>query len=161
MSTSWARRDIRRVCRTPVRLSVQRLQDARQPVFEGARVAESNGEPKVVEPARFMVVVPKLQNTYAQALGAHMRIDRLVSMINDIATFFAADPEPGVAARAVESHISRFWEPRMRHQILEHYRRGGSGLTEVSRSALVLLAAEGSAAPALHANEDGTGGDAG
>jgi formate dehydrogenase subunit delta len=90
-----------------------------------------------------------------------MRIERLVSMINDIATFFAADPEPGVAARAVESHISRFWEPRMRHQILEHYRRGGSGLTEVSRCALVLLAAEGSAAPALHANEDGTGGDAG
>jgi formate dehydrogenase subunit delta len=114
-----------------------------------------------LKPVRFTVVVPKLQNTYAQARGAHMRIERLVSMINDIATFFAADPEPGVAARAVESHISRFWEPRMRHQILEHYRGGGSGLTEVSRFALILLAAEGSAAPALHANEDGTGGDAG
>jgi hypothetical protein len=53
MSTSWAPRDTRRVCRTPVRLSVQRVQDARQPAFEGARGAESNGEPKVVEPARF------------------------------------------------------------------------------------------------------------
>jgi formate dehydrogenase subunit delta len=90
-----------------------------------------------------------------------MRIERLVSMINDISAFFAADPEPGVAARAVESHISRFWEPRMRRQLVEHYRDGGAGLTLVSRSALVLLTAEGSAAPAIHANEDGTGGDAG
>jgi formate dehydrogenase subunit delta len=90
-----------------------------------------------------------------------MRIERLVSMINDISTFFAADPEPGAAARAVESHISRFWEPRMRRQILEHYLDGGQGLTDISRSALILLRAEGSAAPALHANEDGTGGDAG
>jgi formate dehydrogenase subunit delta len=90
-----------------------------------------------------------------------MRIERLVSMINDIATFFGADPEPGVAARSVESHISRFWDPRMRRQILEHFRTGGAGLSAVSRSALVLLTAEGAAAPALHANEDGTGGDAG
>src|SRR6266496_4396523 len=90
-----------------------------------------------------------------------MRIERLVSMINDIATFFAADPEPGVAARAVESHISRFWEPRMRRQIVEHYRDGGAGLSDVSRLALVLLTAEGSGAPALHASDEGTGGDAG
>jgi formate dehydrogenase subunit delta len=90
-----------------------------------------------------------------------MRIERLVSMINDIATFFAADPEPGVAARGVESHISRFWDPRMRQQIMEHYRAGGSGLSDVARSALVLLSAEGTAAASLHANEDGTGGDAG
>jgi formate dehydrogenase subunit delta len=90
-----------------------------------------------------------------------MRIDRLVTMINDIARFFGADPEPGVAARAVESHVSRFWAPRMRQQIVEHYRAGGAGLSDVSRAALMLLAAEGTAAPALHANDEGTGGDAG
>lgn len=90
-----------------------------------------------------------------------MRIERLVTMINDIATFFAADPEPGVAARGVESHISRFWDPRMRQQLLRHFRDGGAGLNDVSRSALVLLTAEGRAAPALHAEDDGTGGDAG
>lgn len=90
-----------------------------------------------------------------------MRIERLVSMINDIATFFASDPEPGVATRGVESHISRYWDPRMRKQLILHYRDGGAGLSDVSRSALVLLIAEGPAAPALHANEDGTGGDAG
>jgi formate dehydrogenase subunit delta len=90
-----------------------------------------------------------------------MRIERLVAMINDIATFFAADPEPGVGARGVESHISRFWDPRMRQQIIDHYRTGGAGLSDVARSALVLLTAEGIAAPAMHANEDGTGGDAG
>jgi len=90
-----------------------------------------------------------------------MRIERLVAMINDIATFFAPDPEPGAAARAVESHISRFWDPRMRQQIIAHHRAGGEGLKDISRAALVLLAAEGTAAPGLHANEDGTGGDAG
>jgi formate dehydrogenase subunit delta len=90
-----------------------------------------------------------------------MRIERLVSMINDIATFFAADPEPGVAARGVESHISRFWDPRMRQQLIEHYRSGGAGLSPVASSALFLLLAEGTEAPAMHANEDGTGSDAG
>ena len=90
-----------------------------------------------------------------------MRIDRLVTMINDIAAFFAADPDPGAAARGVESHVSRFWDPRMRRQILEHYRGGGAGLSDVSRAALALLAAEGKAAPAIHANEGGTGSDAG
>jgi transposase InsO family protein len=68
-----------------------------------------------------------------------MKIERLVSMINDIATFFASDPEPEVAARAVESHISRFWEPRMRRQIVEHYRHGGTGLTEGVTMGLVIL----------------------
>jgi len=82
-------------------------------------------------------------------------------MINDIAAFFAADPEPGVAARGVESHISRFWDPRMRRELIQHYRDGGAGLSDISRLALALLAAEGTAAPAPHANEDGTGGDPG
>lgn len=90
-----------------------------------------------------------------------MRIDRLVTMINDISTFFAGDPESGVAARAVESHVSRFWAPRMRQQLVEHHQAGGTGLSDVARAALVLLTAEGAAAPAIHANEDGTGGDAG
>ena len=63
--------------------------------------------------------------------------------------------------KGVESHVSRFWDPRMRRQILEHLHAGGEGLSDVSRAALVLLGAEGRAAPAIHANEDGTGGDAG
>lgn len=90
-----------------------------------------------------------------------MRIERLVSMINDISTFFAADPDAGAAARGVESHVSRFWALPMRQQILDYYQSGGEGLSDTSRAALVLLAAEGQAAPALHANEDGTGSDAG
>ena len=68
-----------------------------------------------------------------------MRIEHLVAMINDIAAFFASDPEPGVAAAGVESHVSRFWDPRMRRQILEHLHAGGEGLSDVSRAALVLL----------------------
>jgi formate dehydrogenase subunit delta len=90
-----------------------------------------------------------------------MRIERLVSMINDIAAFFASEPAAGAAARGVESHISRFWDPRMRRQLMQHYREGGAGLSEVSRSALMLLMAEAAAAPARHANEAGTGADSG
>jgi len=90
-----------------------------------------------------------------------MRTERLVSMINDIATFFAADPEPGAAARGVESHITRFWDPRMRRELIQHYRDGGAGLSDISRLAVVLLAAEGPAGPALHAKDGGKGGDAG
>ena len=82
-------------------------------------------------------------------------------MLNDIAMFHRSDPQPGAAAAAVESHVSRFWAPRMRREILTHFHAGGAGLTDISRAALVLLAAEGSAAPTLHANDDGTGGDAG
>jgi hypothetical protein len=82
-------------------------------------------------------------------------------MINDISTFFAADGEPFIAARAVESHLSRYWAPQMRSQIIDHHRRGGVGLSTVSRIAVDVLIAEGPAAPAIHANEDGTGGDAG
>jgi formate dehydrogenase subunit delta len=104
------------------------------------------------------IIAPLVKNLQRTA---RMRTERLVAMLNDIATFFAADPEPGVAARAVESHISRFWAPPMRQQMIDHYRLGGLGLTDVSKSALVLLIAEGAAAPALHANEDGTGSDAG
>jgi formate dehydrogenase subunit delta len=65
-------------------------------------------------------------------------------MINDVAMFFAADPDPGAAARSVESHISRFWDPRMRREIIAHYRAGGEGLHGIVRSAVELLAAEDS-----------------
>jgi formate dehydrogenase subunit delta len=82
-------------------------------------------------------------------------------MVNDISAFFASEPEPGVAASAVESHLSRFWDPRMRRQIIEHFAAGGEGLSDISRAAVLLLAAEGPGASSFHANEDGTGSDAG
>lgn len=85
----------------------------------------------------------------------------LVSMINDISRFYATQDELPAAAAQVESHVARYWEKRMRRQIIEHLGAGGQGMSEVSRAAVLLLSREGDAAPAIHALDDGIGGDAG
>jgi formate dehydrogenase subunit delta len=43
---------------------------------------------------------------------------KLVKMANEIASFFAAEPDHQVAVEGVANHIKRFWEPRMRRDIL-------------------------------------------
>jgi formate dehydrogenase subunit delta len=68
-----------------------------------------------------------------------MRIERLVLMANDIGDFFAAEPDPSEAARSIANHLKRFWDPRMRRQIVAHARQGGAGLKDVVRAAVVLL----------------------
>jgi formate dehydrogenase subunit delta len=69
-----------------------------------------------------------------------MRVERLVSMANDIGAFFNAEPDKAEAAKNIASHLRRFWDPRMRRQIVAHYREGGAGLDDVVRSAVRLLA---------------------
>ena len=70
-----------------------------------------------------------------------MRAERLVSMANDIGHFFDADANKEEAAKSVANHITRYWDPRMRRQIVAHYREaGGAGLDPVPRSAIALLA---------------------
>jgi formate dehydrogenase subunit delta len=69
-----------------------------------------------------------------------MRIERLVAMANDIGAFFRAEPDRREAAKGVASHLERFWDPRMRRQIVAHLRSGGAGLDEPARSAVALLA---------------------
>ena len=70
-----------------------------------------------------------------------MRAERLVSMANDIGAFFNAEADKAVAAQSVASHIKRYWDPRMRREIVTHYRDGGAGLDPLVRSAVALLAA--------------------
>ena len=70
-----------------------------------------------------------------------MRADRLVTMANDIGHFFNAEADKAEAAKSVATHITRFWDPRMRREIVAHYREaGGAGLDPVARSAVALLA---------------------
>jgi formate dehydrogenase subunit delta len=69
-----------------------------------------------------------------------MNAERLVTMANDIANFFAAEADRDAAAQAVATHLTRFWEPRMRKQIVEHYRTGGSGLSELAAAGVARLA---------------------
>lgn len=71
-----------------------------------------------------------------------MRIERLVTMANDIGNFFGADPDRQAAVQNIATHLRRFWDPRMRRQIADHYQQGGDGLTPVVRDAVALLASE-------------------
>ena len=69
-----------------------------------------------------------------------MDVGRLVAMANDIAAFFDSEPDKAVAAEGVRFHLVRFWDPRMRREILSHVQAGGTGLTATARSAVLLLA---------------------
>jgi formate dehydrogenase subunit delta len=66
-------------------------------------------------------------------------------MANDIGHFFNADADKNEAAKSVANHITRYWDPRMRREIVAHYREaGGAGLDPVARSAVALLATSSS-----------------
>jgi formate dehydrogenase subunit delta len=70
-----------------------------------------------------------------------VRIERLVTMANDIGAFFATDPDRHGATSNVANHLQRFWDPRMRRQIVSHYLdAGGAGLDEIPLAAVALLA---------------------
>ncbi|MEO8525567.1 MAG: formate dehydrogenase subunit delta [Caldimonas sp.] len=47
-----------------------------------------------------------------------MDSDKLVHMANRIGEFFVAGPDRAEAIEGVATHIARYWEPRMRRQIL-------------------------------------------
>jgi formate dehydrogenase subunit delta len=78
-----------------------------------------------------------------------MNIDLLIKMANEIGAFFASTAPAPEAARAVATHLKRFWEPRMRAQMITYYRqRQGAGLTDLARAAVALMAAEAEPAAA-------------
>ena len=69
-----------------------------------------------------------------------MSEERLVYMANQIATFFRSAPREE-AVSATLDHLKKFWEPRMRRQILEHLRtHQGAGLNEIALNAVQKLA---------------------
>ena len=75
-----------------------------------------------------------------------MNIDRLVEMANQISSFFATESLPGKASADVAAHLRRYWEPRMRAQIVTYYQeRHGAGLGEIAMGAVALLAEESKA----------------
>jgi formate dehydrogenase subunit delta len=69
-----------------------------------------------------------------------MNIDLLIKMTNEIGDFFAGTTDTEAAAEAVANHLKRYWEPRMRAQMLSYYeQRQGAGLSEVGKKAVALL----------------------
>jgi len=69
-----------------------------------------------------------------------MNIERLVDMVNDIANFWASEPDHAAGVAGVASHLKRFWEPRMRKQIIAHLEAGGHGLSDLGREGVQELA---------------------
>ena len=59
----------------------------------------------------------------------------MVHMANQIALFFAAYPHDE-AVESVTDHLKKFWEPRMRRQIIDYASRGGEGLHQIALEAV-------------------------
>jgi len=68
-----------------------------------------------------------------------MNIEHLVSMANDIGAFFNGELGPKDAASGIATHISRYWDPRMRTAIIRHAAAGGAGLTPAALAAVRTL----------------------
>jgi formate dehydrogenase subunit delta len=70
-----------------------------------------------------------------------VNVERLIVMANDIANFFAAEPDRAIAIDGVASHFKRFWAPRMREQIIAHVRaHGAAELSDLASAAVMRLA---------------------
>ncbi len=67
-----------------------------------------------------------------------MSAEKLVRMANQIAAFFASQPQAGAEA-GVADHIRSFWNPLMRRDIYTHLDQGGEGLDPLALGALKLL----------------------
>jgi formate dehydrogenase subunit delta len=82
-----------------------------------------------------------------------MDIDNLVRMANRIADFFEAMPDGDEARDGIANHLQRFWEPRMRQEIVAHLdAHAGEGLKPIVLEAITkhraaLLPAASGAAP--------------
>ena len=79
----------------------------------------------------------------------------LVHLANRIGEFFQSKPDREEALQGVATHIRRFWDPRMRRQLLAHVdRQDGEGLSDLVLSALkshrsaLMPSSEGATSPA-------------
>jgi len=71
-----------------------------------------------------------------------MHIERLVDMANDIAAFFHGASDQDEAVKSIALHLRRYWDPRMRKQIIAHCESGGAGLGDLALRGVKLLAQE-------------------
>ena len=66
-----------------------------------------------------------------------MKAQKLVKMVNEIAAFFEAEPDRNAALEGVAGHLKRFWDPRMRREIVRYVdEQGGEGLKETALAAI-------------------------
>lgn len=59
-----------------------------------------------------------------------MNTDYLIKMANEIAAFYEAYPDAAQAQKEVADHLARFWDARMRRQIIDYVgEQQGAGLS--------------------------------
>lgn len=63
---------------------------------------------------------------------------KLVTMANQIASFFSTQPGTAQAAE-VAAHLKAFWEPRMLQALYAHVDAGGEGLSPLAMEAVERL----------------------
>ncbi len=66
-------------------------------------------------------------------------VDNLVTMANQIGDFFETMKNRNQSLEEISSHLKRFWEPRMRHALLQHLEQHeGAGQKEIVLDSLRL-----------------------
>ena len=68
-----------------------------------------------------------------------MSANPMIHRANQIALFFASYPREEAIA-GITDHLRKFWERRMREQIIRHVAEGGQGLHELAIEAVKRLA---------------------
>ena len=67
-----------------------------------------------------------------------MTQEKMVHMANQIAQFFAIYPHDQAVAGVLD-HLEKFWERRMKDQIIAYVGKGGGGLHELALEAVKQL----------------------
>jgi formate dehydrogenase subunit delta len=77
-----------------------------------------------------------------------MNVEHLASMVNDIANYFHAEADHKIAVDGIGDHLKKFWEPRMRKQIIAYAQSDNpSELSELARAGVTRLAELDAAKP--------------
>jgi formate dehydrogenase subunit delta len=84
-----------------------------------------------------------------------MNIDLLIKMANQITDFWEGEAGHEVAVKEVATHLRRYWEPRMRAQMITYcHERQGSGLNDIAKAAVGVLAEQAAQAKAAVAEAE-------
>jgi len=89
-----------------------------------------------------------------------MNIDLLIKMANQITDFWEGEAGNEAAVKEVATHLRRYWEPRMRAQMITYYHeRQGSGLNDIAKAAVGVLAEQAAQAKPVAAEAPATAAD--
>ena len=76
-----------------------------------------------------------------------MDVQRLIAMANDVARYFASEPDPEAGVAGIADHLRKFWNPRMCKQLIAHVENAGAGLDPMADAAVRELAASRTDSP--------------